>query len=367
MTLYILFTIATFIISAICGFISIPLILNFCKKKSLYDIPNERKVHKNAIPRLGGISFMPSMIFAFIITLTLLNMTNRGRQIQINVSSLYFMVSILLIYIVGIIDDIIGLHAVPKFIVQIIAACMLPLAYLYINNLYGLFGIWSIPFYIGFPLTVFVIVFINNAINLIDGIDGLAAGISIIALLGFIFVFAQQGVWAYVILIAGLIGVLIPYMYFNMLGNPGNNRKIFMGDSGSLTLGFILGFLFVKYSMDNPNVMPYRRDGLLLAYTLLIVPCFDVVRVILIRLYNRKPLFDADKNHIHHRLMRAGLSQHQTLITILALAIFFIIMNMILYKFLYTTYIVIIDATAYLLFHTIVTVSIKKKKIILVK
>ena len=130
-------------------------------KKSLYDIPNERKVHKKAIPRLGGISFMPSMIFAFIITLTLLNMTNRGRQIQINVSSLYFMVSILLIYIVGIIDDIIGLHAVPKFIVQIIAACMLPLAYLYINNLYGLFGIWSIPFYIGFPLTVFVIVFIK--------------------------------------------------------------------------------------------------------------------------------------------------------------------------------------------------------------
>lgn len=361
MLLYILFTIGAFITSALCGFISIPFILKFCKERQLYDIPNKRKIHKNAVPRLGGIAFMPSMMLAFILALILLNATKEGDKIQINISSLYFMLSIILIYFVGIIDDIIGLHATPKFTVQIIAACLMPMAFLYINDLYGLFGIWEIPYYISFPLTVFIIVFINNAINLIDGIDGLAASISIIALLGFLFLFAQQGVWAYVILIAGLIGVLVPYLYYNMFGNSTNKKKIFMGDSGSLTIGFILGFLFVKYSMDNPNVMPYRKDGLLLAYTLLIVPCFDVVRVILIRLYHKKPLFDADKNHIHHRLMQVGFNQHKTLLIILSLSIFFIIMNMILNHYIYATYIVIIDAIIYILFHIVINTMITRK------
>ena len=116
-----------------------------------------------------------------------------------------------------------------------------------------------------------------------------------------------------------------------------------------------------RYSMDNPNVMPYRRDGLLLAYTLLIVPCFDVVRVILIRLYHKKPLFDADKNHIHHRLMQVGLNQHKILLIILSLSIFFIIMNMILNHYIYATYIVIIDAIIYILFHIVINTMITRK------
>ena len=134
----------------------------------------------------------------------------------------------------GIVDDILGLSPLIKFIVQIIAACALPLSGLYINNMYGFFGIHEIPYYIGFPLTVLTIVFIDNAINLIDGIDGLAASLSIIALSGFLYMFIVQNVWSYSILIAGLIGVLVAFMYFNLFGSAENNRKIFMGDSGSL-------------------------------------------------------------------------------------------------------------------------------------
>jgi UDP-GlcNAc:undecaprenyl-phosphate/decaprenyl-phosphate GlcNAc-1-phosphate transferase len=360
MTLYIYITVSAFIISAICGFVFIPIILNFCKEKRLYDIPNYRKSHKNAIPRLGGISFIPSMLVAFIIALSLLCYKS-NHNLTINLWSLYFLVGILLIYGIGIIDDLIGLPAMLKFIVQIIAACFMPLSGLYINNMYGFCGIWEIPLYIGCPITVLIIVFITNSINLIDGIDGLAGGIVIIALTGFGYLFALQGVWAYVILISGLIGVLVPYQYFNILGKVENNRKIFMGDSGSLTLGFILGFLFVKYSMNNPYVMPYRKDGLLLAYTLLIVPTFDVARVILIRLRNKKPIFGADKNHIHHKLMRTGMNQHQARISILAISILFIIINTTLYHLCYTNFIVLMDVIIYTGLHLVVDLILKKK------
>ena len=137
------------------------------------------------------------------------------------------------------------------------------------------------------------------------------------------------------------MGVLIPYLYFNIWGSVENNRKIFMGDSGSLTLGFILGFLFVKFAMHNPNVMTYHKDGLVLSITMLIVPMFDVVRVVIMRLRRHRPLFDADKNHIHHKLMRMGMNQHQALAFILCTALFFAVINIVM-VFLFDTHLTIV-------------------------
>src|SRR5574344_1866120 len=186
---YITLAIGAFVLSAACGFFFIPIILNYCKKKKLYDTPNARKMHKTLVPRLGGISFLPSMLTACMLALVLLGTQKETQKIEISLWSLYFFISLLLIYFVGIIDDLIGLDANIKFVVQIIAASILPLAGLYINNLYGLFGIHEIPFWIGGPLTVFVIIFIDNAMNLIDGIDGLCADLSLMALGGFLLFF----------------------------------------------------------------------------------------------------------------------------------------------------------------------------------
>lgn len=349
----IIFTIAAFVISMLSGFVMIPQILNYCKQKNLYDIPNERKVHKNAIPRLGGLCFMPSMLLAFLLAMAVFGRVSGKEQITLNLWSAFFFISLMLIYGVGIIDDIIGLGARTKFMVQIAAAALVSFSGLYINNLYGLFGVTEIPAYLGIPISIFVIVFIDNAINLIDGIDGLAGGLAFLALGGFLICFAREGVWTYCILISGLMGVLIPYLYFNIFGNAEKNRKIFMGDSGSLTLGFILGFLFVKFAMDNPQVMSYRTDGLMLSLTLLLVPMFDVVRVVFVRLYKKQHLFQADKNHIHHRLMQTGLSQHQSLLVILALAFFYVAINILLFQFmqLSITIIIAIDVVIYALFH----------------
>ena len=346
MNIYILCIIGVFIISAICGFLFLPLILNFCKSRKLYDIPDARKIHHNAIPRLGGISFMPSMLLSFAAALYVINTTD--KQVTINLWSIYFLLSMLMIYVMGIVDDILGLSPLIKFIVQIIAACALPLSGLYINNMYGFFGIHEIPYYIGFPLTVLTIVFIDNAINLIDGIDGLAASLSIIALSGFLYMFIVQNVWSYSILIAGLIGVLVAFMYFNLFGSAENNRKIFMGDSGSLTLGYLRGFLCIKYAMNNTAVMSHHKFDFIIAFTLLLVPMFDVVRVFMMRIYHKRSPFSADKTHIHHKFMSAGCTQHKALVAILLLAVFYVAANHFMLMAMSNTVVFIIDVLIYI-------------------
>lgn len=363
MTNNLLIIIGAFAISMLCGFVLIPVILNFCKARGLYDIPNKRKMHKTKVPRLGGISFIPCMVFSFIIATTTLDVHETGHKIAINLWVLYFMVSLITIYIVGIIDDLIGLGARIKFSAQILAAMLLPAAGLYINHLYGFLGIQEIPVWLGVPLTVLAIVFIDNATNLIDGIDGLAASLSLLALLGFLYGFLCLHLYAYCILIAGLAGVLIAYLYFNLFGKEERNRKIFMGDSGSLTLGFILGFLFVKYIMVNPDVTPYRPGHLVFAGSLLLIPIFDVAWVILYRLQHHKPLFQADKNHIHHKLMQAGLSMHQSLIVIVALAVAFLVLNMVAFPLIHTTGVIVTDTVLYALFHLLVDRCITRREL----
>ena len=356
----------------LAGFCFIPAILNFCKKKRLYDLPDERKVHHSAIPRLGGVSFIPSMLLSAIIMLLTFESITGEQKIVINFWTASFLISLLIIYTVGIIDDVVGLKAKTKFIFQIIAASLLPWSGLYINNLYGFCGIYEIPFFVGFPLTVLCIAFIDNAMNLIDGIDGLSAGLAFIALGGFLYGFYCIHTFVYCVMIAGLMGILFAYMYYNIFGKADNGMKIFMGDSGSLTLGFMLSFFMVKFSMARPDmipdgkytmtlfntVMPYEKVSFAFAYTLLIVPTFDVFRVIMVRLYHHTPIFSPDKRHIHHKLLAAGLTQHQALITILAMQLMFIVINGILILRISLTSIVCADIILFIAINMIITKAI---------
>ncbi len=359
MNIYIVWMIGVFVISAACGLAFIPAILNFCKSKKLYDMPNARKVHQNAVPRLGGIAFMPSMFIAFAVALLGINSTQ--KLVSINVWSFYFMISIFVVYVTGIVDDVLGLSACVKFAVQVAAASLLPIGNLYLNNFYGFMGIHEIPYAVGFPLTVLVIVFIENAVNLIDGIDGLAASLSILAFMGFIYIFAVQGIWSYAILISGLIGVLVAFLYFNLFGDASRNRKIFMGDAGSLTLGMILGVLCVKYSMYNDKVILLRQFDFILPYTLLIVPVFDAVRVSLVRICHRTSPFKADKRHIHHKLMCAGLSQRGALACIVGIAVAYVALNCVLLQFVENTIVFVVDILVYIGLNLVLNLFIRSK------
>lgn len=357
----IIYLLGAFILSMVCGAIFTPVILDYCKRKNIYDIPNERKIHHNKIPRLGGISFFPSMVLAFAACLVLIASSN-ALDHPLNIWSTSFLVGLAIVYVTGFVDDLIGLKAKTKFTAQIVAACLLPLSGLFINNLYGLFGIYEIPAYVGIPLTIFVIVFIDNAINLIDGIDGLAGSLSLLALGGFLCYFVQYDVFmkTYSILAAGMMGALVTFLYFNLFGKPENNTKIFMGDSGSLSLGFTLGFLAIKSATHVEFIWDLRPEALLVPMTLLFIPAADVVRVTLYRLFHGKPLFDADKNHIHHKLMRCGLSQHQTLIVILTLVVVVDVLNISLFPTLSATALLLIDIVIYLVVNECLNYKIKK-------
>lgn len=362
MDINIIYIAGALLISMVCGLIAIPLIINFCYKHNIYDLPTARKVHKMGIPRLGGICFLPSMMAALLAVVPMLNSNSEsGHEVTISLWSCMFFLSLTLIYTTGLTDDIVGLGPKTKLGVQILAASFLPLSGLYINNLYGLLGIYEIPYWVGFALTVFMIVFIDNAMNLIDGIDGLCGGVALIALSGFLYCFMCSDMLVYSMLIAAMMGVLCSFLYFNVFGTVENKRKVFMGDSGSLTIGFILGFLWVKLCMDTPKEMPFRQDSIVISFSLIIVPLLDVLRVSMVRLMHGKPIFSADKNHIHHKLLRTGINQHQALAYILLMCIGFIVVNILLMQVTSSTVIAVVDIALWVGIQQVINIFLRRK------
>lgn len=358
----IILTLAALVLSFIFGLITIPLIISFCRKHKLFDYPGERKIHRNSIPRLGGICFFPSAFIATTGVMTWLAFNGEGmeKQLTINLWTLGFITSLVLVYVLGVIDDIIGLKARLKFIVQIIAACIFPLCGLYVDNLYGLLGINEIPLVIAYPLTVFIVVFVCNAINLIDGIDGLSSGLSTIALCGYFVLFFNESILTYSLIISAMIGVLLAFMRFNLFGSESKGHKIFMGDSGSLSLGFVLAFLLLKTIAVHPDGDIHAERDVIIGYTMLVVPLFDVIRVSFVRMMHKRPVFDADKNHIHHKLLRTGMSAHWALVTIITFALAIIFLNVVLMDFTNINIIVLSDIILWILFNNVINFAVRR-------
>lgn len=322
------------IISILLSSLIIPRILVVAFRKRLFDIPDERKIHQGIVPRLGGISFVPTILFTLSFVTGSRYLIGYGipeGMLYIIVPEFYFLIcGLTLLFLAGIKDDLVGLRYRSKFVVQIIAACLIPLSGLWINNMYGILGIHALTPWLGIPFTIFVIVFICNAINLIDGIDGLASGLSCVSLLILGSLFLYNQLWVYALLAFASFGVLIPFFYYNVFGKVDRCKKIFMGDTGSLTLGYILSFLVVRYSSCAPDIIPYSEGAIIVAFSTLIIPMFDVIRVICIRWYNHKGLFIADRSHIHHKLLSIGFTQRQALLIILAMACLFGGLNIVL-------------------------------------
>lgn len=335
------------LISIILSALIIPRILVVAYRKKLFDIPDERKVHNRIVPRLGGISFVPTILFSLAFTTGFRYLI--GYEIPVEslhyiIPEFYFLAcGLTLLYLTGIKDDLVGLRYRSKFLVQIVAATLIPLSGLWINNLYGIFGIDELTPWLGIPFTILLTVFIVNAINLIDGIDGLASGLSSISLLalGSLYIYYDQ--WIYAMLAFATLGVLLPFFYYNVFGKVDRCKKIFMGDTGSLTLGYILAFLAISYTNNNPERAPYSEGAIVIAFSTLIVPMFDVIRVILVRARNHKGLFNADRNHIHHKFLDMGFSSRKAMISILTMALSFSVINMTLISYVNNNVLFIMD------------------------
>lgn len=353
--LNILFILSTFMTSVVIARILIPRILLISLQKKLFDIPDARKVHKKAIPRLGGVSFFPTVLFAYCLVyafrMLLDSEPSSTYTSYLLPEMLLFACGMTMLYLTGIADDLVGVRYRQKFVIQILCASLFPLSGLWINDLYGLFGIHALSPYVGIPFTVLTVVFITNAINLIDGIDGLASGLSSMALLIFTFLFSSKGLWSYAMLSAGTFGVLVPFFYYNVFGSAERDRKIFMGDTGSLTLGYTLSFLAIKYCQVNPDMMPYTEGAFVIAFSTLIIPAFDVIRVVLVRVRNGKNPFEPDRNHIHHKLLAIGLTPRKAMTSLLFMSCTFSLVNIVLMPYVNNTLMLLADITVWIVLH----------------
>lgn len=331
----ILYMLTAFGLSTITTFILMPMLLRLCKRRGMYDIPDERKVHRiNNIPRLGGVLFIPAMSVGVAGTMVFMMTNNSDKFSQFNMSTILVIIGMFLLYLIGLLDDLFGMPATLKFAIQLIVSIFLPFCGLYIHDLYGLFGLEEIPAWLSFPITVFVSLLIVNAINLIDGIDGLASSLSFLAILAFGILYYFENLLFYSLYCMGLLGSILVFFIYNIFGNPQKGTKTFMGDTGSLTLGYALAFLTIRYIMiGNPQHVETTDNNnitFLVPFTLVIVPCFDLVRVACLRIKRGVSIFFPDKTHIHHKCLHAGFSMHGALGLIIALQLSFCLINYLL-------------------------------------
>ena len=317
----IILVIAGFLMAAIMGQIIIPRILLISLRKRLFDVPDERKVHTHPVPRLGGVTFYPTILFILCVMMAWRiiskDLPNQIFTLDMASEMLGLIAGLTLLYIVGIGDDLVGVRYRKKFLIQIVSASFFPLVGLYINNFYGLFGVYALSPWLGVPLTMLLVVFITNAINLIDGIDGLASSICIVALGVFGLAFLLDRLWILSLLAFTCVGVLIPFFIYNVFGNAERGKKIFMGDTGSLTLGYILSFFVIQFCMYTGfKTEPGYCGSINIALSILLVPCLDVIRVVIGRVKRKKSPFLPDKTHIHHKFINMGFSPRKSLILI---------------------------------------------------
>lgn len=374
---WILLSVAVFLISmVICGII-IPQILLIAFRKRLFDEPDERKIHKGAVPRLGGLAFMPSIVFSLCLVsgLVLLIGENNSSWDVISVKKVlmspsaenhvipvcFGLCALMMMYLIGIADDLIGVKYRAKFVVQILAALLLAAAGVRINSLGGMLGIYELPTFFSWMLTVFLVVFIVNAINLIDGIDGLASGLSGIAMAfyGLSFTAADQLLYG-MVAFAGL-GTLVPFFYYNVFGNALRRKKIFMGDTGSLTTGIVLSFLALEMSnLDREGL--FTVDVLVVAFAPLAIPCLDVVRVFVHRVIRGNSPFLPDRVHIHHKLLALGIPQRVAMVMILGASAGLIALNLLLSPTLGPLMIVVTDLILWVVANYLLTKKIRLRQ-----
>lgn len=339
----ILVLLGAFVVSIVLEMMILPRIIYIAKKKRLFDLPDKRKKHSEPIPRLGGISFTPVILLVSFFCLYVRLRFHLGEE-EVFTSSvqetILLVCGLLIIYLLGAKDDLVGVNFKKKFLIQFVASLFIVGSGVYINDLHGLLGFYQIPDWLGICLSVGLIIFTTNAINLIDGADGLASGIAAIALIVYGAIFVYYGYWLYAGLAFITLGFLIPFFYYNFFHKT---RKIFMGDTGSLTLGYILSFMALRI-VKTPIEKEIFSEGLLLfVLVVLFIPLFDAFKVMVVRMAMGKGPFSPDRNHIHHKVIDIGFSRKRAVFIILSVSVLVIILNWVLLWYINCNVLLLLD------------------------
>lgn len=303
--------ITALIVSFTVSFILMPIIIKVFKSIDLLDIPDRRKIHKGHSPSLGGIAIFIGFGLALFTSLTFSDF----------VEVKYLISSIIMIFLLGVRDDISSLEARQKFAVQGLAALIVVfISEIHFSGLYGVFGLIDLPFGLSQVVSVVFIVGLTNSFNLIDGIDGLAGSLGALAavVLGWSFLilgFESQSVIAF-----SLSGALIAFLFFNWYPS-----KIFMGDTGSMLVGFVVAVLSIVVINGATNSVQLPvNEAIPLVLSVLLIPIYDTIKVFIVRIIHGRSPFFPDRNHIHHCLLKIGLNHGQATLILFFVTLMFI-------------------------------------------
>ena len=309
-----------FFVSLFAAYFTLPSIIYVVKQKNLMDKPNERSSHKEKTPTLGGISFFVSVVFTLFI-LRSFDADNVGINILAGVGVLFF---------VGLKDDLVGVNPSTKIIGQIIATLILFFGTnLKIISLDGFLGITNIPYWFSVLISCGMVMAIVNSYNLIDGINGSASMVGMVIFASFAYLFYDAEMYYYVLLSILCIGFLLAFLRYNL----SSKKRVFMGDTGSMIVGFLLAVLAIKFfaldttSLENAVITPTNKVWVLLA--IIFIPFFDTSRVFTTRVIRHGNPFKADRTHIHHILidyLKITHAQASILLASINLIVFIIIL-----------------------------------------
>src|SRR5690554_5767718 len=283
------------------GFLITPVLIYLLKKGNVIDAPGGRRIHRGFVPSMGGVAIVLATFASIMAWFSL-------EQLIV---TRYFLVGLGIMFSVGMRDDLIELSAMQKLIGQCIPAFfVVVMADIRFTGLYGFMGVFEIPYFASVGLTILALIILTNSFNLIDGSDGLAG---ILSLVGFLFLgcwFYTTGLMAYSLISFSMVGAVLSFLVFNW-----HPAKIFMGDTGSLSLGFALTALTILFVDTNGTMLASEgfkiNAPIACGIALMIVPMYDTLRIFIKRILNGKSPFRPDKSHIHHFLLRMGFKHNE--------------------------------------------------------
>lgn len=304
-------------ISLLLGYYFMPIVIQIARKYNFVVSPNKRTSHLGEVPNIGGIN----IFFSFLLTVLLISSPHMLIDAQ------FTLIGLFVVLIVGFIDDLVAIKVSWKLVGELIAGFFLVvIADVRLVSLHGFFGIYELNIVVSYLLSMFIFIVIINAMNLVDGIDGLATGLGILYSLFFGIYFYLVGEVFLSIVAFALIGSLVVFFFFNVFSK---GRKIFMGDSGSLLLGYVLNvFVFSFCKINGEALIPEKyvmSAAPEVAFTVLILPLFDTIRVMITRIKKGYSPFKADRNHIHHLLLGFNWKHRNVTFFLLSISFLFIL------------------------------------------
>ncbi len=363
-----------FVTSVIIVILTTPAIIRVADFKHIFEEPTEKKIHKRRTPRIGGLAIFAAVLISFSLWCNYAHFD----------STRFIIAAMVMLFFVGLKDDIIGVSPYKKLVIQLTAAIIVVvLGNIRITSFYGFIGLYEIPYLISIGITIFAIIVITNAYNLIDGIDGLAAGLGMITSLtfgGFFYLMGSEGMAC---LAFSLAGALAGILKFNF-----RPAKVFMGDCGSLIIGFISGIFAIRqielshnlpqhlfgavaapdnfierFLYENISMETFKIEAIpTFAIAVLFVPLFDTLRVFIVRVFQKRSPFLGDQNHIHYLLMNLGFGHARVAAILYGVNILFIVVAFVLRKLNPNYLFIIILSMALIMMQLLLTARNRKAK-----